>query len=159
MSPSGADHTPEMNATDSQLPAKHPRRKDTDPPPRYQRAGRTISDAVSVAFAVVRLTLIYGAFLLAPTFRGLLPTSDYGAPLAAPASQVLRDLDAWAPAMLLLVIVVLAVIGVFGLLFDRHTGRALGRLTNSLSTPALLFYLWALAPALVMFLARSGAIG
>lgn len=159
MSAPHEDNGHEMNTVDPQPPTMHPRRNDTDPPPRYECVGRAIADTLTYGALLVRLAIICGAFFLAPAFRGLLEFQSYSAPLAGPAVTVLTDLDELVQGLLAILFILMFLLGVIVLLFAPAERRSLHIIPRGLSTPALLLYLWALAPSFVMWLAQAGAIG
>lgn len=159
MSAPHEDNGREMNAVDSQPPTMHPRHGDTDPPPRYEHVGRRIADTLTYGAVLVRLVIVCGAFLLAPAFRGLLEFQSYGAPLAGSAVTVLTDLDELAQSLLVLFFIVMVILAATGLALAPARRRTLAIFPRTLRTPALLLYLWSVAPSVVMWLAHAGAIG
>lgn len=159
MSAPHEDNGREMNTVDPRPPTMHPRQGDNEPPPRYERVGRAIADTLTYGFGLVRLVIICGAFFLAPAFRGLLEFQSYTAPLAGPAVKALTDLDELAQGLLPLLFILMVLLAAIMLLFEPAERRSLALIPRVLSTPALLLYLWAVAPTVVMWLARAGAIG
>lgn len=145
-----ADYRPGTPAPDTVAP---------EPEPRVRRAGRAVADTLYYTTMALRLMVVCGAFLLAPALRGMLPTQGYGAPLAEPASRVLTDLDQFMESAFTVLFLVVVIAGALALLLSPDRRGMLRVIPNGLSSPALLLYLWALAPVVVMSLADSGAIG